>query len=158
MGIYMSVILRPGCKAGELMHLTCAAGVCMCDAIEGMTGFRPRIKWINDLIANGKKLRRLEFDNALRGKYRIYLTMKIELSGKSKGVAMTANVWESANRWVRRAKAMDAVIPENPGKGYEIYKLGEANFLGSYDVQMPQASDPAIKNLWIDRVILVPVK
>ena len=56
MGIYMSVILRPGCKAGELMHLTCAAGVCMCDAIESMTGFRPRIKWINDLIANGKKL------------------------------------------------------------------------------------------------------
>ena len=56
MGIYMSVILRPGCKAGELMHLTCAAGVCMCDAIESVTGFRPEIKWINDLIACGKKL------------------------------------------------------------------------------------------------------
>ena len=56
MGIYMSVILRPGCKAGELMHLTCAAGVCMCDAVESVTGFRPEIKWINDLIACGKKL------------------------------------------------------------------------------------------------------
>ena len=56
MGIYMSVILRPGCKANALMHLTCAAGVCMCDAIESVTGFRPRIKWVNDLIADGKKL------------------------------------------------------------------------------------------------------
>ena len=28
-GIYMSVILRPGCKPEELMHLTCAAAVAM---------------------------------------------------------------------------------------------------------------------------------
>lgn len=56
MGIYMSVILRPGCKAGELMHLTCAVAVSMCDAIESTTGFRPEIKWINDLMACGKKL------------------------------------------------------------------------------------------------------
>lgn len=56
MGIYMSVILRPCCKASELMHLTCAVAVCMCDAIESVTGFRPEVKWINDLIANGKKL------------------------------------------------------------------------------------------------------
>ena len=55
-GIYMSVILRPGCRAAELMHLTCAAGVAMCDAVEQVTDFRPRIKWINDLIARGKKL------------------------------------------------------------------------------------------------------
>lgn len=55
-GIYMSVILRPGCSAAELMHLTCAVGVAMCDAVEQASGFRPRIKWINDLIAKGKKL------------------------------------------------------------------------------------------------------
>ena len=55
-GIYMSIILRPGCTAAELMHLTCAVAVAMCNAIEKVTGFRPAIKWINDLIANGKKL------------------------------------------------------------------------------------------------------
>lgn len=56
MGIYMSIVLRPGCAAGELMHLTCAAGVAMCDVIDGLTDYRPGIKWINDLIADGKKL------------------------------------------------------------------------------------------------------
>lgn len=55
-GIYLSVILRPDCCARELMHLTCAAGVAMCDAIESVTGYRPGIKWINDLVAQGKKL------------------------------------------------------------------------------------------------------
>ena len=56
MGIYLSVILRPGCPATELMHLTCAAGVAMCDAVEQAMGFRPGIKWTNDLIWGKQKL------------------------------------------------------------------------------------------------------
>lgn len=55
-GIYLSVILRPNCYARELMHLTCAAGIAMCDAVESVTDYRPGIKWINDLVAEGKKL------------------------------------------------------------------------------------------------------
>lgn len=55
-GIYMSVILRPQCEPGQLMHLTCAVAVAMCDAVEQAIGFRPSIKWINDLVANKRKL------------------------------------------------------------------------------------------------------
>ena len=56
MGIYLSVILRPNCPATDLMHLTCAAGVAMCDAVEAAAGFRPGIKWTNDLIWGKRKL------------------------------------------------------------------------------------------------------
>lgn len=56
MGIYMSVILRYRCKAEDLMHLTCACGASMCDAVEEMTGIRPGIKWTNDLVCDGKKI------------------------------------------------------------------------------------------------------
>lgn len=55
-GIYLSCILRPDCHASELSHLTCCVAVAVCNAIEEVTGFRPKVKWINDLIANGKKL------------------------------------------------------------------------------------------------------
>ena len=55
-GLYLSVILRPNCKAEELMHLTCVAAVAACNAIQRATGLRPGVKWINDLIANGRKL------------------------------------------------------------------------------------------------------
>lgn len=55
-GLYFSLILRPNCSPAQLMHLTCAVAVASCDAIEEVTGFRPGIKWINDLIARGKKL------------------------------------------------------------------------------------------------------
>ena len=56
MGVYLSVILRPNCPADALMHLTCAAAVAMCDAVEQVAAFRPKIKWINDLVFGGKKL------------------------------------------------------------------------------------------------------
>jgi len=56
MGIYMSVILRPDCEASQLMHLTCATAVAMCDAVEVSTGLRPGIKWTNDLVHKGRKL------------------------------------------------------------------------------------------------------
>ncbi|MBO5868080.1 MAG: biotin--[acetyl-CoA-carboxylase] ligase [Oscillospiraceae bacterium] len=55
-GVYLSVILRPECTPDKLMHLTCAVAVAMCKALEFATGYRPGIKWINDLIAQGKKL------------------------------------------------------------------------------------------------------
>ena len=55
-GIYMSVILRPQCPASQLMHLTCAAAVALCDAVENACGFRPGIKWTNDLVYGKRKL------------------------------------------------------------------------------------------------------
>lgn len=55
-GVYMSVILRPQCPPDKLMHLTCAAAVAMCDAVEAAAGFRPGIKWTNDLVAENRKL------------------------------------------------------------------------------------------------------
>lgn len=55
-GIYMSVIIRPKCTPGELMHLTCAAAVAACDAVEKVVGIRPKVKWINDLVYGKRKL------------------------------------------------------------------------------------------------------
>ena len=55
-GIYLSILLRPNCKPTELMHLTCATAVAMCNAVEKAAGFRPGIKWTNDLVYGKRKL------------------------------------------------------------------------------------------------------
>ena len=55
-GIYFSILLRPQCAPGELMHLTCAAAVAMCEAVEKAASFRPGIKWTNDLVWGKHKL------------------------------------------------------------------------------------------------------
>ena len=55
-GIYFSILLRPDCQPGQLMHLTCATAVAMCDALEQAASFRPGIKWTNDLVCGKHKL------------------------------------------------------------------------------------------------------
>ena len=55
-GLYFSAILRPDCDAAELMHLTCAMAVAVADAVEHCCGFRPGIKWINDLVWGKQKV------------------------------------------------------------------------------------------------------
>ncbi len=56
LGLYFSLILRPDCSPEKLMHLTCAAAVAVCNAVQDCTGVRPQIKWTNDLIIGNKKL------------------------------------------------------------------------------------------------------
>ncbi len=56
MGVYLSVILRPRCTPDKLMHLTCAAAVAGCKAVESVCGIRPGIKWTNDLVYRKRKL------------------------------------------------------------------------------------------------------
>ncbi len=56
MGVYLSALIRPNCAPTELMHLTCAVAVAMCDAVEKAFAFRPGIKWTNDLVVENRKL------------------------------------------------------------------------------------------------------
>jgi len=55
-GIYMSVLLRPDDKAYEMAPLTAWVAVAVANAIEAVAGVRPGVKWVNDLILNGKKV------------------------------------------------------------------------------------------------------
>lgn len=56
-GIYMSIILRPeSFFLKNHMLITPFSAICVCKAIEDLTGFTPSIKWMNDLYLNGKKI------------------------------------------------------------------------------------------------------
>lgn len=55
-GIYFSILLRPNCPPAQLMHLTCAVAVAVCDAVQKTCRITPQIKWINDLVLEQKKL------------------------------------------------------------------------------------------------------
>lgn len=55
-GLYLSVLLQPQCRPEELHMLTAWTAVALCNAVEGICGVRPGIKWPNDLVLQGKKL------------------------------------------------------------------------------------------------------
>ena len=55
-GIYLSVLLRPRCSLEQVSALTAWTAVAVCGALEKLCGFRPGIKWPNDVIWEGRKL------------------------------------------------------------------------------------------------------
>ena len=55
-GIYLSVLLRPNTSLEQSVMITTAASVCICRAIEAVTGKRCDIKWVNDVYCEGKKI------------------------------------------------------------------------------------------------------
>lgn len=55
-GIYLSVLLRPKSSTIDTTLLTAAAAVAVSNAIEEISGKNAKIKWVNDILINDKKV------------------------------------------------------------------------------------------------------
>ena len=56
LGVYTSVLLRPGVPPQRTPLLTILAGLATADAIRGVTHVEPRLKWPNDVLLDGRKV------------------------------------------------------------------------------------------------------
>lgn len=66
-GLYMSLLLRPRIPLERLNFITIAAAVAVCRAIAATCGFQPGIKWVNDVLMDGKKLCGILTEAAIEG-------------------------------------------------------------------------------------------
>ena len=66
-GLYLSALLRPELSPAEVTDITAWVAVAVCDGIQASCGVRPRVKWTNDLVLNGKKLCGILTEIALEG-------------------------------------------------------------------------------------------
>ena len=55
-GVYMSVLLRPALTMHDSLLITTAAAVAVARAIERTVGVTAKIKWVNDVYVDGKKV------------------------------------------------------------------------------------------------------
>lgn len=53
--LYMSVLLRPPLRPAEAAVITLLAGVVLCETMEEVFRLRPKMKWPNDLLLEGRK-------------------------------------------------------------------------------------------------------
>ena len=55
-GLYMSLLLRPVLPAAEAARLTACAAVAVAKTIEELSGKAAQIKWVNDVLVDGRKV------------------------------------------------------------------------------------------------------
>ena len=63
--LYLSVVLYPSIQT--LPHLNSLCGVAVVRAIANTTGLKPRIKWPNDILLDGKKVAGILVESAIAG-------------------------------------------------------------------------------------------
>lgn len=55
-GLYMSVLLHPGCRIADAVGITTCVSVAVSKVVEKVTGKSVGIKWVNDLYVENKKV------------------------------------------------------------------------------------------------------
>ncbi|MBQ9084221.1 MAG: biotin--[Clostridia bacterium] len=55
-GLYLSLLVRRRVEARDALGLTTLAAVAVCEALERLTPLKPKIKWVNDIYVNDRKL------------------------------------------------------------------------------------------------------
>ena len=55
-GIYMSILLKPDFGGFDATLITTAAAVAVANACDELTGKKSQIKWVNDILIDGKKV------------------------------------------------------------------------------------------------------
>lgn len=55
-GLYLSVVLKPEKPLADCTLTTIAAADALADTIEELTDCKPEIKWVNDILVNGRKV------------------------------------------------------------------------------------------------------
>lgn len=65
--LLVSVLLRPPLLPTHVHSTTMAAAVAACDACEEVAGFRPTLKWPNDIVVDDRKLAGLLAEAELQG-------------------------------------------------------------------------------------------
>ncbi len=55
-GIYFSTILKKSLPIKDVSLITLISAIAVCKAIKKLTNLNPKIKWINDIYLNGKKI------------------------------------------------------------------------------------------------------
>ena len=84
LGIYCSVILRPHAEPSGLLHLTPMMAEAARRAVMEATGLSPQIKWVNDLVVNGRKLCGILTEMGLKGAKTDYVIVGVGINCNQK--------------------------------------------------------------------------
>ena len=136
-GIYMSILLRPRIPAESATLITTAAAVAVAEAAEKISGRKTGIKWVNDVLIDGKKICGILTEASLN-------IESGELDYAIPGIGL--NIYEPENGFPDEIKNIAGAILEERGSGnksrlaaavlesfFKYYKdISERTYLNSY--------------------------
>lgn len=133
-GLYLSVLLRPRLPLAQLNFITLAAAVAVCRAIEDTAGFSPRIKWVNDVLMEGKKLCGILTEAAIEGEsgavdfavLGIGINLRLDRAALPEEVRAVAGALADFSSAVPRRAVLAAAVLNRLEETYTLVEQGRA--------------------------------
>ena len=116
-GLYVSLLLRPDLRTSEAGKLTILSSVAAADAVESISGLRPKIKWPNDLLMEGRKLAGLLIETESAGDQLAFAVIGIGINVRQEAEdfspdvrAKATSIYLATGRTCRRADLLVALL------------------------------------------------
>ena len=137
-GLYLTALLRPQLPPIEVVDFTAWVAVAVCDGIQAACGVRPRIKWTNDIVLEGKKLA-VQIIRALDRMYSVFPQGKADYLARYRADCLTpgnrVQLITPASRTEATALSIDdefrLVVEYDDGRR-EALSAGEVSVRGMY--------------------------
>lgn len=107
--LLVSVLLRPPLPIDEIPLVLMAAGLAACDGVEEAAGFRPQLKWPNDLVVGDRKLAGLLSEAAGGSEPAVILGLGVNVSAGAYPAELAGDAIsceEAASKPVDRARLL----------------------------------------------------
>ena len=105
-GLWFSLILRPAFTPQEAASLTTVTAVGLCRGLMYYPGLGAKIKWPNDILADGKKLGGILSEMKVDGQKLAYAVIGVGINISSGGLSseLSGTAWKkfSARAWIKR--------------------------------------------------------
>ena len=139
-GLYLSAALRPRCPLSEISTLTAWTAVALCDAVGAACGVRPRIKWTNDIVLEGKKLcgilTEMGLENEINALQYLVTGIGVNVNQRPEDFSpdvrpIAASLFNVLGRPVRRSELAVQII-RALDRMYSAFPQGKADYLARY--------------------------
>ncbi len=126
-GLYMSYMYISKTSVADNLAVTAAASVAVAEAIEELTAFKPKIKWVNDIYIKGKKVCGILTESVIGKQTHIIIGIGVNLTTEvfPSEIAETASSIGDVNRDILAVKIIENL------KKY-IDELPQRTFLEEY--------------------------
>ena len=93
-GLYFSILIKPEILENEALYLTPMTAVAVAEAIEAVYGVDARIKWVNDIFIDGKKVAGILTEAVTKGNKQIFFVTGIGINIQNPTGLLPSNLRE----------------------------------------------------------------
>lgn len=134
-GVYLSILLRPRKKAEEIRLITPMAAVAVAGSIERSTPAKAKIKWVNDIYVDSKKVCGILTEASFSGEYADYVIVGIGVNIFEPEGGFPADIKKKAGAILyKRAdeKVKKAFCEDIVDSFLRLYRENDRNFINEY--------------------------